>query len=475
MPGIVDAVDAKMKEVGIESYDDGTQGNEEQTITIDENPKPELQDLNAYYDCDRKNFLITNSRGDWIPATEAHVKRELRKLGYCSRVQSGENLSQVESKLSEIQLNRDIKFSGAVAGYRVGLIEDEFGRILVTSGPKIIDPKHGNWETVREFMSSLFGDQLDYVLSWIQIAYKALSSGHIMPCWALAISGKKGNGKSFFQERILTPILGGRVGLPYRYMTGGSQFNSDLIGAEHMMIADEFPSTDIRSRKQFGERIKAFVANETQSWHGKNKDQYTVKPFWRVSITLNDESEDLQMLPPLGDGLQDKLTVLKSSKATNLPQQHERASFLEKVTSELPAFIDYLMHDYVIPEELRDDRFGVKSFQHPEILEAMGEQSPEYRLNEYITEVFFGIDQPYQDDWTGKTIEIERKLRESTYCKEVDRMFYWPAACGTYLGKLAKNGETGKRYKKLAKRDGYTYWKIYRNPVEKVDQTTGPF
>jgi hypothetical protein len=124
---------------------------------------------------------------------------------------------------------------------------------------------------------------------------------------------------------------------------------------------------------------------------------------------------------------------------------------------------------------LRDDRFGVKSFQHPEILEAMGEQSPEYRLNEYITEVFFGIDQPYQDDWTGKTIEIERKLRESTYCKEVDRMFYWPAACGTYLGKLAKNGETGKRYKKLAKRDGYTYWKIYRNPVEKVDQTTGPF
>ena len=456
----------------IVTYDNDASDKGKQTIVIDDNAEPELPDIEAYFDCETKSFLMKNNRGEWIPATEQQLKRELRKLGYRNRVQSGENISQVEQKLSEIHFDRDVSFSGPVAGYKVGLIDDASGRILVTKGPKIIEPEQGDWPTIKEFLFSLFGDQIDYVLSWLKVSYRSLSTGVFDQCWALVIAGKKANGKSFFQEHIVTPILGGRVGLPYRYMTGGSQFNSDLIGCEHLMIGDESPSTNIQKRKQFGERIKNFVVNETQSWHGKNKNQHMVRPLWRVTVSLNDEPEDLLMFPPLVDGLQDKITALKSSRASNLPTQDERASFREKISNELPAFIHYLMHEYEIPKEIDNGRMGVKAYQHPDILEALNSLTPEMKLDEYITEVLFGKNQPHVEEYTLRTTELEHKLRDSAFSRETDNLLQWNAACGTYLGRLTSDKETGKRYKKLPKKDGYSVWRILRNPVEDVDQTT---
>ena len=57
-------------------------------------------------------------------------------------------------------------------------------------------------------------------------------------------------------QNILTVILGGRAAKPYQFMTGGTGFNSDMFGAEHLMIEDESPSTDMRARRAFGAQIK---------------------------------------------------------------------------------------------------------------------------------------------------------------------------------------------------------------------------
>jgi hypothetical protein len=84
-------------------------------------------------------------------------------------------------------------------------------------------------------------------------------------------------------------------------MSDRTQFNSELFAAEHLMIEDEIASTDIRNRRSFGARIKDFTVNDLQSYHAKRVDALSIEPFWRVSITVNDEPEDLLILPPIDE------------------------------------------------------------------------------------------------------------------------------------------------------------------------------
>lgn len=65
----------------------------------------------------------------------------------------------------------------------------------------------------------------------------------------------------------------------------------------------------------FGERIKEIVANDTARLHKKNRDAVTVSPFWRLSITLNDNPEKLRCLPPLTDDLAEKIIMLQAKPA----------------------------------------------------------------------------------------------------------------------------------------------------------------
>src|SRR5204862_7823749 len=90
-------------------------------------------------------------------------------------------------------------------------------------------------------------DQLSYGFAWLKVAYEALRAGVWRPGPALALAGPRNCGKSLLQQ-LITLILGGRSAKPYRYMRGGTEFNADLFGAEHLCIEDEHCSTDIRSR-----------------------------------------------------------------------------------------------------------------------------------------------------------------------------------------------------------------------------------
>ena len=106
-------------------------------------------------------------------------------------------------------------------------------------------------------------------------------------------------------------MLGGRAAKPTEYMSGRTPFNADLFAAEHLMIEDEYGSTDLRTRREFGARIKDITVNDVQSCHAKNRWQaISLRPFWRLSISLNDEPENLMVLPPVDESLSDKLMLL---------------------------------------------------------------------------------------------------------------------------------------------------------------------
>ena len=181
-------------------------------------------------------------------------------------------------------------------------------------------------------------------------------------------------------QNLLTTLLGGRAAKPYQFMARLTPFNADLFEGEHLQIEDDQSSTDIRARRNFGTSIKAFSVNESHRLHDKGRRAFNgLKPFWRVTITVNEEPENLMVLPPLDDSLEDKLLLLRAFKCP-MPMptdsNEERAAFWARLQNELPAFVHFLT-TWTIPPELRSSRFGVRHYHHPDLVEAIHSLAPE--------------------------------------------------------------------------------------------------
>jgi hypothetical protein len=396
--------------------------------------------MEAYYDPGRKCYWLPNDRGEMIEVTETSLARHLRKAGFCDGGEDGK-LSAVEERLIHIQRHSDVLYAGPLAGHQTGLQEMCGQRILVTRPPRILKPEAGQCSTIEALITALLRDkhhdQISYLLGWLKVGYEALSEGKLRHGQALAIAGPRDCGKSLLQN-VITEILGGRAAKPYRYMCGATDFNGDLFGAEHLMIEDEVAFTDIRARRHFGARIKDFTVNTVQSCHAKNRQALSLKPFWRVTITLNDEPENLLILPPIDESLEDKLNLFKACK-NPLPMETAtlagRQRLMATLLAEVPAFL-HLLSEFRIPDRLRSDRFGVIHFQHPELLASLSEMSPEMRLLGLIDGML--ADRQDSGEWTGTATELERALFEAKGQYEARRLLDWNNATGTYLGRLAK-------------------------------------
>lgn len=401
----------------------------------------------AYYDVRSKEFLIQDGHGDWIGLGETPFKRVLRSHGILAGVDKNTGVSPQDSVILDYQLRQNVVWSGSLAGYKSGFYETAGTRILVTSSPQIIEPVEGDWSTLRSFIEGLFGDrngeQLPFVYGWLKVAYEALRAGLKQPGQAFAMCGPHGSGKSLYQQMITT-ILGGRVARPYQVMSGGTAFNSDLFGAEHLMVEDEQPSTDIRARRAFGTQIKSVTVNVDQRFHQKHCDAFMLQPFWRMSVSLNDEPENVQILPPLDDSVADKLMIFRAVKhAMPMPTgtASERAAFWARLVSELPAFLKYLT-SMKIPENLRCERFGIRHYHNVEIISMLNEIAPEFRLLNLIDATFFNA-----PDMSGTTQgpvlltaeEIESGLthHDSPHAHAARTLLSWNNACGVYLGRIA--------------------------------------
>ena len=198
------------------------------------------------------------------------------------------------------------------------------------------------------------------------------------------------------------------------------------------------PSTRLEDRRNFGAKIKEITANEGQRLHAKHRDALVLPVFWRLSVSVNDEPENLMILPPMDESLADKIILLKTRKAV-LPCETEtqegRARCWQTLTAELPAFVAHLLA-WQIPDTLRSHRYGVKEFHHPDILRTLAELAPESKLAELIdAELFSVMPAP---DWTGSAAELERRLTGSSQLGyDARRVLTFNTACGVYLSRLA--------------------------------------
>ena len=388
----------------------------------------------------------------------------MKAVGFSFEDEPGEVLPEGVQAKRAIQFQHDIGYAGRLAGYMAGHYK-AFGRpILVTESPTMIAPVEGKWDTIRKLIEGLLKnaevDQTPYFYGWMKTACSSLRSGNFTPGQALAIAGVKDCGKSRLQN-LITDMLGGRVAKPYHFMIGKSNFNSEIFGAEHLMIEDEPASTRIEARRNLGAMIKTVTVNVAQTCYTKQLEGISLKPFWRLSITMNDEPEDLMVLPPFDEGIEDKIILLKAFRQpmpmpTDTPE--EKTKFWQTMLGEIPAFLAFL-EKWEIPGHLKSNRFGIKTYHHPELLEKVSELAPESRLlalvDAYKSLFSFG-----RDEWTGTALDLERELTDPAWSMhtQVRNLLQHQNTCGTLLGRLAS--QIPGRVCVEKKTNGYTVWKI---------------
>jgi energy-coupling factor transporter ATP-binding protein EcfA2 len=295
-------------------------------------------------------------------------------------------------------------------------------------------------------------EQAAHFYGWLRCGLTALRSGKPKCGQVVVLAGEPGAGKSLLQN-ILTQVLGGRSAKPYAYMSGSTQFNAELFCAEHLMIEDEVGQFDLRVRREFGANLKAFSSNLTQRCHAKNQTALTLEPLWRISISLNEEPESMSVLPPLDESLEGKMMLLRCARQpmpmpTETPEQQE--AFRSAWQAELPMFINFLL-SWVISDELRDERYGVKHYHHPDLVSSISSLSPESKLLELIDTCLWAIEGSGRGKftygqgsgpiaWEGKASELEALLTSegSDMRHEARKLMSYNTACGQYLARLMR-------------------------------------
>jgi hypothetical protein len=259
---------------------------------------------------------------------------------------------------------------------------------------------------------------------------------------------------------ILRAIYGGRSAGAYDWLSGRTNFNLACAGAELLVVDDKAGSSDPRARATLAASLKSGLFAGDVRIEGKHKNAFDCRPWWRLVFALNDEPENLLVLPPLTEDVLDKITLLRCHRFPLPMPAHtlaEKAAFMRALLDEIPAFLHWLT-DWEIPAELREERCGVTFYHHPALVDGLQALAPEFQLWQHI-----------QDAADAGRLELPCKLiaaeiqrivtvPDAPNCHAARRLLDWPAACGAYLARLAASHP--ERVRKAGKRQGIEQWEV---------------
>lgn len=421
-----------------------------------------------------KNYFLRSGPDSFTLLDRRGAVNHLLKAGY-SRAQDGEALNEIDRKLTAAE-EQPVDWVGPLAGRRAGWYQIQGRQILVTSSPRLIAPKPGDWKTIKDFIIGLLDGctaqadgepeakaedtirQSQVFLAWLALALRDLylHAGRFRPAQASIFCGPKRSGKNVLQDMI-TKCLGDRSETPFGFMEGRTAFNGNLIGAEHWMMADEQVSQRFTDREKSKASIKSFCVNRFQSINAKFSEAVNLDPFRRVTMSLNDDAESLKVLPSLSPNFADKLIIFRVFKTpfhgegTRYP---DFESWWKQVTTELPAFIQHLVHVHEIPPELTCPDYGVISYKNAAIVAAMEQESQEMYLAELIDRYFFndGL-----SSWRGTASQVISILTNRASL-ELDPSYRNPQKVGRLLKALTD--KSSERFRHAGVVHGYATYEI---------------
>jgi hypothetical protein len=76
------------------------------------------------------------------------------------------------------------------------------------------------------------------------------------------------------------------------------------------MLEGESASTSHQARSALADAIKTMAANKVHPCHGKRRDIVNLCPGWSLSMSSNNEPEQMMIVPRLRADVQDKISIL---------------------------------------------------------------------------------------------------------------------------------------------------------------------
>lgn len=424
-------------------------------------------DVEAYYDNQSSNFLIPSADGDFIKCNISIMKNILKESYISPECGKDDMLSPLDERVNWLVKNRYVDYVGAVAGYRRGYHRMNGIKVLINKELNLIVPEIGDFDMVDQFFHDLLIDpddvQLHYFYGWLKVALEGLYNEDMRkPGQALCIAGPVKCGKTFCQ-RVITELFGGVEAHPYQYLVGETSFNSDLFPACHLRIDDENRYTSHEARKNFGNFLKNSLYGKSVRCHAKGRTPVGMNPHWRLTIAINDNEENLLVLPEIKSDLEDKIILLKANMVRfpfdNDEDPKAQINYWKELRSQFPAFIHYLLHDWKIAPEFRNSRSGVNGYQNPELLQTVDSFTKEAYIMEMIDGhiwdtigvrglMGWGTSEPY---WQG-TAEQLKEILTDKYGYDAEKALAWRNAMGTILGNASKMADYKNRVSYSQKR-----------------------
>lgn len=461
----------------------------------------QAKQLEYYYHGNKGRYWMQDNTTSWTPINRTSMAVHLSRQGFRNKKAETELVSPVEEIMADVEMNKSIDeaLKGA-SGKHAGYYEENGFRVLVTKSPKLLKPRKGEWQMIQSYLKWLLSEdpiQYDVFISWLARAVRQFRNNNkrqslYAPAQMLHFIGPANSGKTIL-VRLLPLLFGGRSTKADKlFNPKGSDFNADLFASEILFLDDtKVLGTDYTSRTYYGETCKEVTVSAGGSYHGKHVDQVSVTPWWRIVRMMNQEPSTLATLPPLENGVEDKLIYFRTKALDGGPVDMTGKDWFNKfwgqVQTEIPALLHYLLDEHVMPDSVADPehRYGVMSYKNRWILEQTAADSPEsYLLHKLRTDakvaVFTGTDDVWQDAWEGTSNQLYEAISEAG-SPNAQRRFQKICPSPRVLTGLLKNLEmdrpdlvqySGRSDLGKRKIDGNLFWKVHLPPESVVNDTT---
>lgn len=259
--------------------------------------------------------------------------------------------------------------------------------------------------------------QLNLFLSWLSYFY--VNSLNMAPAQgqALCLAGHPGTGKTCLANAILGPLMGG-VNDAKSFFVDGRQFTNDVSGIPVLTLNDVEVSQDYKLRVAYSNRVKAVVANGALRYEKKFGDIMGALEYnGRIIITNNLSAQAITAIPTVTEDTADKFIFLKTGPKKSEVLKEDKSANALQIAMELPAFARFLTH-FKIPEDCKDpnNRFGVRGWQHPELLRLTASNISSNTVLEALALIFSSDYRKAASKagiahWTGTALQLFQKIQ----------------------------------------------------------------
>lgn len=378
--------------------------------------------------------------------TLTDLKLHLRALGLRDEKTKGEELTDVEKAIYSCQMldARRVDYVIPLPNRPTGVVYHNGYRFLNTSRVRAMTPAPGpgpawgeGFPWIADYFDHLFDTgQKERFLSWTAHYYSAALRGRPGTGLALFIAGDASIGKNFLSNAILGQLFGKHADAS-RYVTGEDDKNGRLIASPLWTLHDSRQTSETAAgQNAYTQQLKRIIANREIISRAMYREGIDIPWNGRVVATLNLDPESLRMLPDLEQAVLNKVLLLKASNP-----EVDRFPSDEEIARELPFFGAYL-RDFEIPEDIREERFGIVPWAHPALLEAAHAESSTTGALEILSmwraAYFKNVVDGKVAFWSGNASELMGSMLEETasVAPLVRGQFRNPTSLGRALNKI---------------------------------------